>query len=337
LDWFEKLTGFPETDYESTRAKLVVEGRRLRSFVNGVTYSIGELEVVSLQALRDRTESVGRSPRRLKVSVIIGDVRRMHQLRENAGALFQVASQFNLLEMVGPSVTPEEGVTRYKDDHTQGPACAIAAGAATIYRNYFAPVGGSHGQSAKCQIDTLAKLGEALSGALNMPVSALWKMQNGYALCTRTGLDAITGYLGTLDAAQTDILGGKLCIGVHHDVEATEATGEHRPLVSQVFCSALPVAYSPVASLHWEKFACLVLQAAYEATMWAAVLNARRGASNIVFLTFLGGGAFGNADAWIYSGIRRALRIVANFDLDVRLVSYKMPSKTILQMVEEFR
>ena len=29
----------------------------------------------------------------------------MHQAHENVGALFQVASQFNLLEMTGPNVT----------------------------------------------------------------------------------------------------------------------------------------------------------------------------------------------------------------------------------------
>ncbi|MCK5683507.1 hypothetical protein KAJ27_05280 [bacterium] len=51
--------------------------------------------------------------------------------------MFQVASQFNLLEMVSPGVTPEEGVGRYEHDHTQGPACAIACGVGTIYRNYF--------------------------------------------------------------------------------------------------------------------------------------------------------------------------------------------------------
>jgi hypothetical protein len=48
-------------------------------------------------------------------------------------------------------------------------------------------------------------------------------------------------------------------------------------------------------NFHWEAFASLVLQAAYEATMFAAVLNAQRGASNVV-LTRLGGGAFGNDD-----------------------------------------
>ncbi len=117
--------------------------------------------------------------------MVTGDVRHMHQSPENAGALFQVASQFNLLEMIRPGVTPEEGVTRYQHDGTQGPACAIAAGAATIYRNYFAPVGGGHGQTKERQFDGLADLGDCLFAALKLPVASLWRMQNGYALCTR--------------------------------------------------------------------------------------------------------------------------------------------------------
>src|SRR6185295_10700409 len=99
------------------------------------------------QALRQRVKSAGAAPGRLKVSLVTGDVRDLHRSPENSGALFQVASQFNLLEMVGPEVTPEQGVTRYQHDHTQGPACAIAAGAATIYRNYFAPVADGEGQT----------------------------------------------------------------------------------------------------------------------------------------------------------------------------------------------
>ena len=175
------------------------------------------------------------------MSVVTGDVREMHRSPEYAGALFQVASQFNLLEMVSPEITPEHGVTRYQHDHTQGPACAIAAGAATIYRNYFAPIGGGQGQTKDRQFDGLADLGNALSNALGQPVKVLWKMQNGYALCTRTGLDAITEHLGKLDPEGVDNLRSKLCIGIHRDIEVTDATGEKRPLVSQAFCSALPV------------------------------------------------------------------------------------------------
>jgi hypothetical protein len=275
MDWFERLTGFRETDYDDTRAKLRIEGSRLQSLINGKSYGVGELELVSLQALRERVKSGGGLSGRLKVSVVTGDVRQMHQSPENAGALFQVASQFNLLEMVSPTVTPEHGVTRYQHDHTQGPACAIAAGAATIYRNYFAPVGGSYGQTVDRQFDGLADLGDVLSRALKQPVETLWKMQNGYALCTHFGLDAMAEHLVTLDLQSLDTLRGKLCIGIHRDVEVTDAIGEKRPLVSQAFCSALPVAYTHVPPSHWEVFASLVLQAAYEATMLAAVLNAQ--------------------------------------------------------------
>jgi hypothetical protein len=337
MDWFERLMGFRETGYEETRARLEVVGGRLRSRITGASYRIGELELVSLQALRERAKSADNLPGRIKTSVVTGDVRRMHRSPENAGALFQVASQFNLLEMVSPDVTPEHGVTRYQSDPTQGPACAIAAGAATIYRNYFAPIEGSQGQTAKRQLDGLADLGTALSSALKLPVGQLWKMQNGYALGTQTGLNAIARYLETLATDQINVLRGKLRIGIHRDVEVTEVTGPDRWRVSQSFCSALPVAYSRVLPSHWGPFALLVLEAAYEATMWATVLNAQRGASNIVFLTLLGGGAFGNDGSWIYAAIRRAIELVTTFDLDVRLVSYGTPSKEIVAIAEEFR
>jgi hypothetical protein len=337
MDWFEQLTGFRETSYEETRARLEVDGERLRSRVNGASYGIGELELVSLQALRERVRSAGNLPGRINTSVVSGDVRRMHRSPENAGALFQVASQFNLLEMMSPDVTPEHGVTRYQSDPTQGPACAIAAGAATIYRNYFAPIGDDNGQTAKRQLDGLANLGRALSTGAKMPVDDLWNMQNGYALATQTGLDAIARYLETLTTDQIYGLRGKLHIGIHRDVEVTEAAGPDRPRVTQSFCSALPVAYSRVPPAHWEPFALLVLQAAYEATMLATVLNAQRGASNVVFLTLLGGGAFGNRSSWIHAAMRRALEMTRPFNLDVRLVSYGVPSEQILAIAEEFR
>lgn len=337
MDWFEKLTGFSETSYDDTRSKLKVEGSRLRSLVNGESYGIGELELVPLHTLRARSKSAGGPPGRLKIRVVTGNVREMHRLPENAGALFQVASQFNLLEMVGPVITPEDGVTRYKDDPTQGPACAIAAGAATIYRNYFAPVGNGHGQTAERQLDGLADIGEALAGVLKQPVEALWKMQNGYAQCTRAGLDAISEHLRPLPPQQVDVLRSKLRVGIHSNVEVTEAAGNPRLMVSQAFCSALPVAYSRnVPAPHWKAFACLVLEAAYEATLLASVLNARRGGSNIVLLTELGGGAFGNDIVWIHGAMRRALELMAGVDLDVKLVSFRAPSRALLQIAEDF-
>jgi len=345
MDWFERLTGFRETDYEATRRQLEVHGTRLRSRVNGHSYGIGTLELVSLGELRQRvqegmsTQEDAASSRQLKLQVVRGDVRALHRAPEYAGALFQVASQFNLLEMTGPDVAPEDGVARYAGDPTQGPACAIAAGAATVYRNYFAPVAGEAGQTATRQLDGLADLGAALSQALGRPVDRLWQMRNGYALARREGLEAINAFLAGATPGELDRLRNCLRIGVHSDVEVTDGDGpRHRTgqQVSQAFCSALPVAYSPVPAAAWAPFARLVLEAAYEATLWAAVLNARRGNSSTVLLTRLGGGAFGNADGWIDAAMRRALDKAAGFALDVRVVSRGAPSPALLQMVRDF-
>jgi hypothetical protein len=54
LDWFEQLTGFAESGYHETQARLAVEGRELVSRVTGQRHGIGELELASLQELRDR-------------------------------------------------------------------------------------------------------------------------------------------------------------------------------------------------------------------------------------------------------------------------------------------
>jgi hypothetical protein len=334
VDWFERLTGFRESDYASTRARFAVGNGRLTSLVNGKSYSTGHLELAKLSELRQRARLLHAAPGRLRLSLVSGDVRTMHLFPEFAGALFQVASQFNLLEMSGPHRTPEDGVTDYAYDHTQGPACAMAAGAGTIYRNYFAPVGDQGGQTSARQLDALADLGAEFQKRLPPKIGELWSMTNGYALCSRTGIGAITQLLENSNPAEIDELRGHLRIGLHHNVEVTDA---HHPLpvVSQAFCSALPVAYSEISPRHWSRFASLILEAAYEATLWAAVLNAQHG-SNIVLLTSLGGGAFGNDESWIENGLRRALELASGFDLDVRLVSYENPPRAFRRIAQDF-
>ncbi len=105
-DWFERLTGFRERDYdyESTQSRLVVEGDELVSTVNDKRYGIGHLSMPTLTELRSRLNVQGNQ--RSTVRCLIGDARALHSDREFAGALFQVASQFNLLEMTGPSRFP---------------------------------------------------------------------------------------------------------------------------------------------------------------------------------------------------------------------------------------
>lgn len=328
MDWFERLTGLREAEvgYAGVQDRLWVEDGRLRSKAGGRAAAVGRLETPSLAELRAQADTADLwatgAPRRLRVREQVGDVRALHRDSALAGALFQVASQFNLLEMPGPAVDPEAGVTGYAHDLTQGPACAQAAGAATIFRNYLVPVDGRVGQSRTRQLDLLADVGAALAARTGRSVSALWTMQNGYALARGEGLAAIGAWLAGAEPAERDAVRAALRVGVQWDVEVTDAPQGQAPLVSQVFCSALPVAYGEPPAERWAPLARLVLEGAYEATLWAAALNAARGASQVVLLTRLGGGVFGNDGAWIDAALGRALTTVAHLDLEVRLVSY---------------
>jgi hypothetical protein len=337
MDWFEKITGFRELGYQDTKSKLHVDGAQLRSRVNGKAYGIGNLRILSLGELMGTLNSAKLAAGKLSVQLASGDVRAMHSDPENAGALFQVASQFNLLEMASPNATPEMGVTRYASDRTQGPACAIAAGAATIFRNYFAPAGEQQGQTAELQIDCLSRMGQEFETALGRPVSELWEMRNGYALCTAAGLQSIARHLKSLDERSRDSLRGALQIGMHENVEVTDGVKAQPLIVSQAFCSALPVAYSHHPKSLWEPFARLILEAAYESTLLCGVLNAERGRSNRVLLTALGGGAFGNDTSWICDAMVRALDRVQGFGLKVQLVSPGPPRPEYHAIADRFR
>jgi len=314
--WFENLTGFKETSPDQIRARLKLSGDTITSSVNGRSMVCGQLETPSLAELRSRVKNIQTPSGRLKIREVISDARSLHTDASNTGALFQVASQFNLLEMPGPSVTPEEGISSYEGDHTQGPACAVAAGAGTIYRNYFAPVNGQVGQSADNQIDCLRDLGIALGNN----DERLWTMKNGYALATAAGLEEISRQISSMSENQRDALRQQLRIGIQWDTQVTLDGCEH--LVSQAYCSALPVGYSRFPSDLWEAFARLVLEASYEATLCAALLNFAKTGNNKIYLTLIGGGVFGNEIDWIIAAIRRAIEGYSDTGIDIAIVSH---------------
>ena len=232
MSWFRRITGFDEKDYARTQAMLRVEGGKLVTDHAPVRYSVGVLETPTLAELRSRAPSGGQ---RARMEIVVGDVRKLHAEPGSRGALFQVASQFNLLEMVSPNVTPEHGVGRYDEDHTQGPACAMAAGAATIYRNYLASVGSGLGQTRDRQIDCLADLATALRN----DGGRLWRVENGYAMFSESGLAEVDRHLEGLADSAREELKGMLRIGTQWGADVTDLPPGHT--VSQAFCSALPL------------------------------------------------------------------------------------------------
>lgn len=314
--WFRELVGFEETTAHSVRAQLEVDGEQMRSLVNGREMGCGTLDISSVAELRTRTAGLVSAMGQSELSCVVGDAGALHRDPVNRGATFQVASQFNLLEMVSPEVGPEHGVSGYENDLTQGPACAVACGAGTIYRNYFVEVGGKIGQSRESQVDCLAGIGRSLFPDGSVP----WTMTNGYAMFDRSALDEVNERLGSMDEAELDAVKAQLRVGVHADVEVTSSSSQHR--VTQVYCSALPVGYHNHPTRSFEPLARLVLDAAYEATLLAAALNASRTGNRTAFLTLVGGGVFENPKSWIVDAIDRAFRIVTDAGLNVAIVSY---------------
>lgn len=138
MNWFTQLTGIIEKNPEQVRSQLELNGKLLTSTVNGNSWYYGDFRAPMLLNLRDsleyELEQAGKynQPAKMQLREIVADVSKLHADPSNAGALFQVASQFNMLEMISPNITPEQGVGIYERDITQGPACAIACGAATI-------------------------------------------------------------------------------------------------------------------------------------------------------------------------------------------------------------
>ena len=329
MSWFEQLTGIVEHSPDQVREQLDWDGERLRSRANGRSWRPGRLEIPTLAELRRRVSELDSSaPRPLRLSEIVADVRELHRDPRHVNAVFQVASQFNLLEMIGPDVTPEHGIGGYEYDRTQGPTCAIACGAGTILRNYLVEVDGLPGQSEHRQIDCLADLGEALGNADH----SLWEMRNGYALVSEAGLTRIFERLATADENERDALRQRLRIGLQWHTEVTLPAAGH--CVSQAYCSALPVAYSRQPAELWGPFARLVLEATYEATFCAARLNRAETGNDQLFLTLIGGGVFGNRFRWIADVVERAVNVHRDSGLDVRIVSYGRSKTELLGLVD---
>jgi hypothetical protein len=314
MDWFESLFGFAEhTANRDVAAQFELDGQTLTSRVNRRVMHCGTFETPTLQELRVRIAGMRPNDTRLQYDTVLGDAKSLHADPANSGALFQVASQSNTLEMIGPEITPEAGITRYEFDHTQGPACAIACAAGTVYRNYFVPLHGGTGQTAKRQVNCLSDFLEEVRVEV--------AIRNGYCLPTEEQLERINKAIAEAELAdRRNELMGRIRIGLQWDTEVTLTGGGH--LVSQAYCSAMPIAYSKLSALRWEPLGRLTLDAAYEATLLAGVLNARSNSNNVVFLTSLGGGAFGNPDVWIDDSKRRALALCDEYGLDVRLVKY---------------
>lgn len=215
--------------------------------------------------------------------------------------------------MISPDKTPEDGITEYEFDKTQGPMCAMACPAATFYRNYLY----NGGQTSKNQLN----LFDDIENYLENSKKNYWKVKNGYCLINdETALRQLNGRLDS----KTDLeeLRNRFKVGVQYDIGVWDRE-DHK--ITQVFCSALPISYSEIKNeILFEKFASLILDCSYDATFTIASNLAKERKKRIkLYLTALGGGAFGNQFEWIDKAIIKNLKKHKNDPIDVYMVHFK--------------
>lgn len=111
----------------------------------------------------------------------------------------------------------------------------------------------------------------------------------------------------------------------------------HNP---NAYCS--DAGYSSVEKALWEPLARIVLEAAYEGTLRAALAALHRhggdGGSDRVYLTLVGGGVFSNPLSWICDAMYNALVTVRGTGLKVFVVVYRAPApKEVEHLLERLQ
>jgi hypothetical protein len=361
--WFENLFGFKESDglfieIEKEQKNSIFEIPKEQNFQNTIFKSLtdedrkfnaGIFFTPFLGELRElQRHLLGRSKSTLR-HYIVNDILEEHGAHRNS--TFQVASQFNYLEFARPEFTPERGITEYQNDMTQGPACALACAPATLYRNSFVEFelrGTSYtGQSESAQLNGLRDLGneigerETSDPTLMRSGRALgkryWEVNNGYIESTEA---AMTDFNKLLKRSDREYLKSLIRVGIVSQAQIAFLQrwkfADEKSTATQVFCSAIGCDYSRrVSKETWEPLARLVLEAAYEACMYATAWDYkyRRGTGQL-FLTKLGGGVFGNREEWIIDAIAHAYNATKDLGIGVHVCHFRQVDELFVRDLE---
>ena len=321
--WFENVFGFSEeSNYKKTRKKV------LKNYVNNRINNIS-CGMFFINTIKDYNHLQNKARGKVTFNNIVCNITKIILDPANENATFQIASQFNCLEMINPNVTPADGIVIYENDHTQGPIATLCAPAALAYRNYII-------DSNKQQLNTLEKV------ELCLP-KPLWKMKNGYLLFeNEKNLITLNNLLS--NPSNEEIFRENIGVGNHKDVGICNIYSEdpketHK--INQVFCSGLPINYNSIKDLKlWTPFSIILLYSIYELTLLETCKNNERfKISKPCYLTMVGGGVFGMSHKLIKNAIVQACQSIANrgLSLDVALVHYPNINNLYLDIPKNFK
>lgn len=303
-------------------------------------FQAGYFEEHTIGDLQKRHAAKLNTGKKTTVTLLYGglDIGFLQSLPKFNGALFQAASNFSALEPTGRNTTPEKlSIDWYYNDRTQGPMAVISAAPGLFYRMY-----GIFQQDGPYYSNRAASFSDAKSPfnwrqTANRQVELLSEtdipVTNGY-------IDLSTDYLSSLkDKDLMTALLPRVKVGIHRDIQVLfgyQGNSEtHKPLVAtnqiihQLFTAAVDVTgnksfyQDATTATEAKKVALLVLRAAYEGALYAAL---ELGVEKVV-LTLIGGGVFKNPQQWVLDALYGALAKFSNAGLDVYINFFTVQKK----------
>lgn len=262
MNWFFDTFGFVESDNY-----LVNQRQMLNLYINGHHKSINNIDVGSFETINRSQIPIYQhcvNGGKVTLSHLISDVLQLHKDPLNHHATFQIASQSNCLEMSNPSRTPEDGLSIYLYDNTQGPLSAMATPAGLAYRQYLLPFDHGMGQTVDRQLDMSLR---ARYYVRDM-TGGLGKFSNGYLFYTNEELELINQKLyGDQHINTRRQIRELIEVGSHYNL-GVFINGHKYVNVNHVYCSGLPIAYNPNANvIAWKGMSEIFLEAIYENTL----------------------------------------------------------------------
>ena len=310
----------------------LIDLRNISFKVNGTPFAVGDFSCLPLPELRKKTGDASHLGK-LTYEYINGNISDIiKRLTQESIVVVQAASQCNLLEMPGQTVTPADGIAGYVFDNTQGPRVALSSPVGTLFRNYSVWNGASQIEK---QINTLAivmkELGLRLSGrnGSDPAKEGEYSYLNGYLYMYPS-----TALRKTPEEIQA-LMDRELRVGIQWNTPSY-----YNPTIKlcQVYSSALPLGkylipeygtpmIDGVKDEYYQlirPFAVALLASTFKCTLQAGVIQAlHRNGRCTVYLTAVGGGVFGNPHDWIKEGLLIALEAYKDFPLDVKMVWWR--------------
>lgn len=347
IDYFEIITGINEKElinnYFYNREKYEYMMREIIEKENGKyyikqgdkRYKCGDFEMISLGELREKTrnkEKIGGGKFNVEMGMDTNfnsiyrdkvDIGALQSKKENRQAVFQIASNFNGLEPSCKQDYPEEGITKYIYDKTQGPFGSISAAPGLIHRSYS--IFHNNKKSPLDWRQTKFKQINFLQDVLDY-----YPTTNGYIDLNKS----------QLKSPISDIV-NKIKIGFHENIQVTfgmtypqelhETIDDPNQLIHQVFTSTIDLGtvsgstnyrllqQNPSIVLQLNQH---LLDASYESIIRLAWLKNYKK----VYLTLIGGGVFQNSFSLLAQSLEKLSSLIVDSGLNVTLIIYSYRS-----------